>query len=245
MSFINDTRHTKLTSVTTDEAMSSTTIVNKLVDKSDRYMNIRKPIRNATSLPRTGPESTPRKGVKGPPILDSKLRISQQAGSYPTERSADLCRTLTAEVNIGGVDAFVLFDSGAETDTLSPDFIRACNIPLLELPNPMVLQMGTKGSRSCVYYGTNMVASIHGITKSHYFDVVNIDRYNAILGAPWLNTNGAILNFRNHTVNLPSGDIRTFGVLTEQEFCSVGHKAKYGQSSNNASHTMGSPSKNE
>ena len=76
-----------------------------------------------------------------PPILDSKLRISQQAGTYPTNQSTDIHRTLTAEVCIGDVDAFMLFDSGAETDALSPDFIRACNLPLLELLNPMVLQM--------------------------------------------------------------------------------------------------------
>src|SRR5258708_26326473 len=106
------------------------------------------------------------------PILDAKLRLSHKVGKYPADRSADLHCTLTAEVNIGGVDAFILFDSGAETDVLSPDFIRACNIPLLELPNPMVLQMGTKGSHSCVYYGTNMIANIHGNAKSHYFDVV-------------------------------------------------------------------------
>jgi len=76
-----------------------------------------------------------------PPILDSKLRISQQAGTYPTNQSTDIHCTLTAEVCIGDVDAFVLFDSGAETDALSPDFVRACNLPLLELLNPMVLQM--------------------------------------------------------------------------------------------------------
>jgi hypothetical protein len=53
---------------------------------------------------------------------------------------------LTGEVNIAGVNAFILFDSSAETDAISPDFISAMHIPLLELPNPLVLQMGTKNS---------------------------------------------------------------------------------------------------
>src|SRR5258708_33044226 len=125
----------------------------------------------------------PNKIVKhSPPILDAKLRLSREAGKYPADRSADLRRTLTAEVNIGGVDAFVLFDSGAETDALSPDFVRACHIPLLELPNPLVLRMGTKGSRSCVYYGTNVHVIIHRFKNSHYFDIVNIDLYDMVLG---------------------------------------------------------------
>ena len=76
----------------------------------------------------------------------------------------------------------------------------------------------------------------HGITKKHYFDVVNIDRYDAILGVPWLNTNGAILNFRNHLVSLPSGDIKTFDILTEQIFRSVGHKAQFKNLNTNLSH---------
>ena len=112
-------------------------------------------------------------------------------------------------------------------DALSPDFVRACNLPLLELPNPMVLQMGTKGSHSCVYYGTNVDIKFHGIKKSHYFNVVNIDRYDIILGAPWLNVNGAILNFRDHIVSLPSGDLETFDILTEQAFQSVGSNTQY------------------
>ncbi len=163
-----------------------------------------------------------------PPILDAKLRLSHEAGKYPADRSADLCHTLTAEVNIGGVDAFILFNSGAETDALSPDFIRACHIPLLKLLNPLVLQMGTKGSHSCVYYGTNVDIIIHGVKDSHYFDIVNIDCYNMVLGAPWLNIHGVILDFTNHTIQTMNGDIKTFDVLTEHSFRLVGSRACYG-----------------
>ena len=99
--------------------------------------------------------------------------------------------------------------------------------------------MGMKGSCSCVYYGTNVDVKIHGITKSHYFDVVNIDRYDVILGAPWLNVNGAILNFREHIVSLPSGDLETFDILTEQAFWSVGSNTQY--KSNSLHVTMNSP----
>ncbi len=122
----------------------------------------------------------------------------------------------------------MLFDSSAETDALSPDFVRACHIPLLELPSPLVLQMGTKGSCSCVYYGMNVNVSLHGVKNLHYFDIVNIDQYDAMLGAPWLSMHGAILNFKSHMVNVTSGDIKTFDVLTEHSFCSVGSWAHFG-----------------
>ncbi len=135
---------------------------------------------------------------------------------------------LTGEIEIGGIKAFVLFDSGTETDALSLDFMRACHIPLLELPSPLVLQMGTKGSRSCVYYGMNINVSLHGVKNLHYFDIVNIDWYDAMLGAPWLNMHSTILNFKSHTVNATGGDIKTFDVLTECSFHSVGSWAHFG-----------------
>jgi hypothetical protein len=118
-----------------------------------------------------------------------------------------------------------MFDSGAETDALSPDFVRACHIPLLELPNPLVLQMGTKGSRSCIYYGTKADLTILGQKNKHYFDVVNIERYDAILGAPWLNTYKALLDFGKHTVHVQGGLIPTFDVPTERSFVSTGRQA--------------------
>ena len=82
---------------------------------------------------------------------------------------------LMGKIEIGGIKAFMLFDSSTETDALSPDFMRACHIPLLELPSPLVLQMGTKGSRSCVYYGTNVnvvdsVGALNHATNPNYPD---------------------------------------------------------------------------
>ena len=86
-----------------------------------------------------------------------------------------------------------------------------------------------------MYYGLNIDVCIHAKLKSHYFDVVNIDCYDAILGAPWLNTNEAILNFKNHVVSLPSGDIKMFDVLTKRVFHSVGHKACFKNLTNSSS----------
>src|SRR5260370_22906887 len=168
MSFINesdDYSHVHLASAKqTEGILTKETFVNELIEKPIEYANIHKPqYLTKSSMPNQITDSTaPQKVLKRtPPIMDSKLRISCQAGTYPANRSADLHRTLTVEINIVGIDAFILFDSGVETDAISLDFIRACNLPLLELPNPMVLQMGTKGSHSCVYYSTNIDMCTH------------------------------------------------------------------------------------
>ncbi len=88
-------------------------------------------------------------------------------------------------------------------------------IPLMELPNPLVLQMGTKGSWSCIYYRTNVNLKVLGHSMSHYFNIVNVKKYDAILGAPWLNTTGALLDFDKHVVHVKEGAIPMFNVITK------------------------------
>jgi len=56
----------------------------------------------------------------------------------------------------------------------------------------------------------NMDIEINGHIQKHYFDVVNINKYNVILGAPWLNESKAILDFGSHIVKTQSkGLIKT------------------------------------
>jgi hypothetical protein len=206
-----------------DRLLSEERLIAELVDEPVRRFKLE----GQVPLRKSEPEMVPAKLIKkNPPMFDAKLRLSREAGKYPTDRSADLRRTLTGLVEINGTKAFTLFDSGAETDAISPDFVRACHIPLLELPNPLVLQMGTKGSRSCIYYGTNVDLNILGRKNKHYFDVVNIERYDAILGAPWLNTYKAMLDFDKHVIHVFEGKIPSFDVPTERSFVSTGRQAR-------------------
>ena len=46
--------------------------------------------------------------------------------------------------------------------------------------------MAVTGSKSNVNYGTNTTINVNGNESKEYFDVVNIDYYDAILGTPFL-----------------------------------------------------------
>ena len=46
--------------------------------------------------------------------------------------------------------------------------------------------MAVTGSKSVINYGTNTTIKINGEGLKEYFDVVNIDYYDAILGTPFL-----------------------------------------------------------
>jgi hypothetical protein len=49
-----------------------------------------------------------------------------------------------------------------------------------------------------------------------YFDQVNIDRYDGILGTPLFNRHGIVLDFHNRTIKFPNGkEVKALTVLEE------------------------------
>jgi hypothetical protein len=110
----------------------------------------------------------------------------------------DLC--LAAYVTINGVKAYTLFDSGSMTDAVSPDFTRVANVPIYELEKPLTLQLGCAGSRSKINFGTESHIEFGSIAKDTYLDVANLDKYDSILGTPFLRKHGIMLDFDHNEI---------------------------------------------
>ncbi|KAF9258664.1 hypothetical protein L218DRAFT_797344, partial [Marasmius fiardii PR-910] len=108
-------------------------------------------------------------------------------------------RCLVGWIELNGIKAFVLFDSGSMADAISPDFTRAAKMKIFRLENPVTFQLSTKGSRSHVTYGctTNYcISSLKNTVKDcDYFDIANIDRYDAVVGTVFMRRHGIILDF--------------------------------------------------
>ena len=107
---------------------------------------------------------------------------------------------LTAYVKINGVKAYTLFDSGSTTDSISPDFTWVAQVPVKTLEDPVTLQLGCVGSRSKINYGAEMGLEFASITNSTYLDVANLDKYNSILGTPFLRRHSISLDFENQEI---------------------------------------------
>ena len=54
------------------------------------------------------------------------------------------------------------------------------------LEKPIGIQLAVTGSKSVINYGTNTTIQINGEESKEYFDIVNIDYYEAILGTLFL-----------------------------------------------------------
>jgi hypothetical protein len=93
------------------------------------------------------------------------------------------------------VKAHCLLDSGSEGVLLSPEFTRATGMNTFALEQPIALQLACIGNRSTINYGTNTTIRFGRKTYDEYFDVANIEYYNAILGTPFLRKLGITLDF--------------------------------------------------
>jgi hypothetical protein len=85
-------------------------------------------------------------------------------------------------VEINGQSAVALLDSGCTIDMISPELMKVVRVKVHELTEQVPLQLEMTGSLSKINYGVNTHIVYGPIKMDHYFNVINIDRYNAILG---------------------------------------------------------------
>ncbi|KAJ7036061.1 hypothetical protein C8F04DRAFT_954364 [Mycena alexandri] len=115
-------------------------------------------------------------------------------------RSNKTIACLSALIKIGDTEAYALFDSGSNTDSMVPEYANAINGPRIKLDEQITLQLGCVGSRSKISYGTRVLVDFGGLRGHVYFDQVNLDRYNVIVGTPLMNRHGIVLDFGKRVI---------------------------------------------
>jgi hypothetical protein len=151
-----------------------------------------------------------------PAVEENPARSSLNRKLVRPQRSKRQETCLAGWIRINGIDAFTLFDSGSNTDTISPGFAQVANIQTRKLEHQVPLQLGTVGSRAAINYGAQVPIEL-GETKhpEYYFDIVNIDRYDCIAGAPMMRQLGIRLDFREDSVYI--GEQRIRALLPDEE----------------------------
>ena len=131
-------------------------------------------------------------------------------------RTSRLQATLSAEVEINGVKALTLFDTGSTTDSITPEFAFATKAKTFKLDEQVILQLGCVGSRSKISYGTRVPIGFGNISNEVYYDLVNIDRYDCIIGTPFMNTHKVCLDFGTRTITINGQEIPALSFEEEQ-----------------------------
>jgi hypothetical protein len=77
-----------------------------------------------------------------------------------------------------------MVDTGSSMDAITPEFAELYNQKVFEFTDPMAIQLGCKGSRSKSHFGLEGHLKFETIDQPHYWDIVNLDKYDAIIGLP-------------------------------------------------------------
>lgn len=116
------------------------------------------------------------------------------------QRDRRLQASLCALINVNGIMAYTLFDSGSTTDSVSPEFAHISRAKPVKLTEQVILQLGCSGSRSKISYGTWVPIQFGPIAETMYFDIVNLDRYDCVIGTPFMNAHGIKLDFEQRAI---------------------------------------------
>jgi Retroviral aspartyl protease len=101
-------------------------------------------------------------------------------------------------IRIGEIKAHVLLDCGSTLDMISANYAATSKLDMFQLKKPVRLQMATSGSRTTINFGVRAEIRLGDFKQRRYFDVVNLDRYDAILGLPFLKENEVMMNFSSN-----------------------------------------------
>ena len=133
------------------------------------------------------------------PVCNHRTRIKER--SQPLQKCNDN-QPISVFWEIGGVKAHCLIDSGCEGIMISPNFIRAAKIEPFPLDKPIGIQLAVTGSKSIINYGANTTIKYNKEESKKYFNIVNIDYYDAILGTPFLRKHKVVIDFVNNCLKI-------------------------------------------
>ncbi|KAI0039518.1 hypothetical protein FA95DRAFT_1504058 [Auriscalpium vulgare] len=138
---------------------------------------------------------------------------------------------LAAYVTVNGTKAYTLFDSGSTTLSITPDFAKVNRIPLVGLKRPVTLQLGCVGSRTKINFGAKINLVFGPVSEKTYADVVNIDRYDMIIGTPFLRAHGVSLDFSTDSICVKGQSIPSLTVEEERtRNAKTGSTRRHGES---------------
>jgi len=79
-----------------------------------------------------------------------------------------------------------MVDTGSTTNFISPAFVTIAKLATFALESQLPLQLGCVGSRSTITHGVHVLVCLGHVSCDTYFNVANIDRYDCIIGLPFL-----------------------------------------------------------
>jgi hypothetical protein len=129
----------------------------------------------------------------------AKVRADKTARYRPIVKPEDK-ECLATYIKVGKCEVWTLWDSGSTTTGIAPAFGEVADIQVFPLADPHILQLSTIGSCATINFGMEVKVETPGAKDFIYVDIVNFDRYDMIIGMPFMHKNKVLLDFEKNQV---------------------------------------------
>ncbi|KAG6884063.1 hypothetical protein C0995_011044 [Termitomyces sp. Mi166 len=127
---------------------------------------------------------------------------------------------LVTYVEVNEHPAWTLWDSESTTTGITPQFVHVNAICVHELTEPLMLQLGTVGSRTVVQFSVEVKIKMSGHPTKEYVDIANFNHYDMIISTPFMHKNKVTLDFMNNKVIVNGMPLRAGRiVLADMDGC--------------------------
>ncbi|KIJ14196.1 hypothetical protein PAXINDRAFT_163398 [Paxillus involutus ATCC 200175] len=120
--------------------------------------------------------------------------------SVPKDFKHVILKPVVIVVNINKRPARALVDTGSLSDFMSSTLAEQLHLPCIELSKPLSVQLAIQGSRSKVHFSTKVLFEYQWIKTEQYFNIINLQNNDLILGTPFLFQHQVMVGFNESKV---------------------------------------------
>jgi len=88
------------------------------------------------------------------------------------------------------------------SEAISLEMVQIVGLKVHQLMEQIPIQLGTKGSKSWINHGMKVCIKIGTVENYHYFNIINIDRYDVIIGMVFMKQHRIMLDFKKDQVRM-------------------------------------------
>jgi len=89
-------------------------------------------------------------------------------------------------VHLNGHPTWALIDTGSLANFMSSTLADQLKVKKIPLDKPLTIQLAIQGSRLKVNFGTKVHFSYQNVREERFFDIINLQNYDLILGTPFI-----------------------------------------------------------
>ena len=113
-------------------------------------------------------------------------------------------KPIVVVAHVNGQPARALIDTGSLADFVSLTLVEQLRLERVMLEKLLTIQLAVQGSQSKVNFGVKVHFQYQGTDYTRYFDVINLQNYDMILGTPFLYQHRVMVGLNSPRVVLGS-----------------------------------------